>query len=179
MSRRKIGVSVVLLGLIATLDAWNGWSASMSLLSYSFANDGPIGDKFACSGADHSPQLYWTGTPDGAVSYTLIVEDPDAPGGTFIHWVVFNLPPTLTTLAEGAPPDRQLATGGAQGINDFGKLGYSGPCPPRGATHHYHFKLYALNAKLTLEPGAKADAVKSAINGHVLATAELIGTFER
>src|SRR5262249_53020900 len=123
MFRRKIGLPLALLGLIAAIGPSDGWSASMSLLSYSFPNEGPIGEKFACSGADRSPQLYWTGTPDGTGSYALIVEDPDAPGGTFIHWVVFNLPPTLTTLAEGIPPDGHLATGGVQGINDFGKVG--------------------------------------------------------
>ncbi|HXW83237.1 MAG TPA: YbhB/YbcL family Raf kinase inhibitor-like protein [Candidatus Binataceae bacterium] len=181
--RREISLSVaflaLLVGMYQVISAADQPGATLAITSTAFANSGPIGETYACTGSDISPELYWTGAPDGTRAWTLIVEDPDAPSGVFIHWVVYNLPRKLTTLAEDIPQNASLDTGGVQGVNGAGKIGYFGPCPPAGKLHHYHFKLYALDAKLNVPPGASATTVKDAMQGHVLGTTELIGTFER
>jgi Raf kinase inhibitor-like YbhB/YbcL family protein len=127
--------------------------------------------------------LAWSGIPEGARSLALIVEDPDAPGGTFTHWVLYELAPSLTGLAEGLPPTERVRVGpgeqeARQGRNDFGKLGYGGPCPPVG-THRYIFRLYALDTTVGLEPGATREQVLQAIKGHVLAEGLLMGRYRR
>jgi Raf kinase inhibitor-like YbhB/YbcL family protein len=149
--------------------------ASIHVRSTAFAGGGPIPARFTCSGADVSPPVSWSGVPGGAQSIALTVIDPDAPGRPFTHWVLFNMPPSTTDLGEGGP----LPQGGVEGRNDFGSNGYRGPCPPPGAPHHYHFKLYALDTTLSLRSGASEGALEDAIRGHVLASGELIGTFKR
>ena len=151
----------------------------MRLSSSAFANGATIPAAYTCVGANESPPLEWTGLPPPAVTVALIVEDPDAPSGTFVHWVLYDFPVDAAThrgkLGEnGTPPPNAR-----QGTNGFGDSKYGGPCPPPGAPHHYHFKLYALDTKLGLPPGTSADQVEAAMRTHVLATAELIGSFGR
>src|SRR5581483_8689871 len=130
-------------------------------------------------GADTSPALNWTNAPKGTSSFALIVEDPDAPSGTFVHWVLFNLPGDKTELTAGLPKTRLLDGGGAQGTDSFGSVGYRGPCPPPGPPHHYHFILFALDSSLGADSSYDASALRSAMSGHIKATTELVGTFGR
>jgi Raf kinase inhibitor-like YbhB/YbcL family protein len=151
----------------------------MNLTSTSFQAGSQIPAKFTCSGAGISPQLAWSAPPAGTVSFALIVTDPDAPGQTFVHWVLYGLPAETRALPEALPGIGQLADGGRQGRNDFGDLGYGGPCPPPGSPHHYVFTLYALDAKLNLPVGATRAQVEAAMQGHILASGELIGVYRR
>jgi hypothetical protein len=117
--------------------------------------------------------------PPAAKSLALICDDPDAPMGTWVHWVLYDLPPDTPGLAEGVPKTRELANGAKQGLNDFKLVGYGGPCPPPGKPHHYFFKLYALDTKPALNPGlTKTDLLKE-MNGHIIAEGELMGTYQR
>ena len=133
---------------------------------------------YTCEGRDISPPLAFRGAPDGTKSFALINDDPDAPGKTWVHWVIYHLPPTTQSLPEAMRPDEELADGTRQGLTDFGRIGYGGPCPPSG-THRYYFKLYALDTTLTLPPGATKTQVETAMKGHVLAQAQLMGTYRR
>jgi Raf kinase inhibitor-like YbhB/YbcL family protein len=151
---------------------------AMHITSSAFQNGSDIPAKHTCSGANASPSLGWSGAPDGTQTFALIVSDPDAPGGDFTHWVLYGLSGTEKGLPEDVRSDAQ-PLGAAQGINDFGKVGYGGPCPPPGPKHHYHFTLYALNAKLSLKPGAARGQLEQAMRGHILAEGELVGTFGR
>jgi len=155
--------------------------AQLRLTSPAIASGAAIADDYACTGADQSPALAWSGAPQSTKtkSFALIVDDPDAPGGTFVHWVAYNIPAGETSLPAGVPQTAGIAGGGTNGINSFEHIGYNGPCPPPGKMHHYHFHLFALDSTLT--PGDRADAaaVEFAMKGHVLATAELVGTFQR
>ncbi len=151
----------------------------MKISSAAFSAGETIPKKFTCDGPDTSPQLSWTEAPAKTQSFALIMDDPDAPVGTWVHWVLFDLPSDTKELPEGVPKQDQLANGARQGRNDFGKIGYGGPCPPPGNAHRYFFKLYALDAKLNLKAGAaKADAER-AMKGHILAQAKLIGKYGR
>jgi Raf kinase inhibitor-like YbhB/YbcL family protein len=153
--------------------------AQMTLTTTAFATGGAIPADYTCTGNDRSPALTWSGAPDATKSFVLVVKDPDAPSGTFIHWVAYNIPAQITSLAAGVPQTAEIPGGGKNGINGFDHIGYNGPCPPPGKMHHYHFRLFATDSTLTSGDNADASAVESAMNGHVLATAELIGTFER
>lgn len=135
--------------------------------------------KFSCQGSDTSPALVWTDPPAATQSLVLIADDPDAPTGTWVHWVLYDLPPGTRRLREALPPTTEVAGGGRQGANDFGKIGYGGPCPPPGKPHRYFFKLYALDGRLNLKPGATKPEVEEAMKGHVLAKAELMGRYRR
>jgi len=150
---------------------------SMEIKSTAFEHEGMIPTKYTCDGQDISPPLSWSDVPDNTQSLALISDDPDAPMGTWVHWVVYNVPPDVTSLPENVPAKEELK-GGLQGTNDFKKIGYGGPCPP-GGTHRYFFKLYALDTKLDLEPGATKAEVEKAMDGHILAQAELIGRYQR
>lgn len=150
----------------------------MQLISPVFHSQGSIPPQYTCDGQDLSPPLRWDDVPTATQSLALICDDPDAPGRTFVHWVVFNLPADCRSLPEGVPNTPTLSEGGSQGINDFGKLGYGGPCPPRGS-HRYFFKLYALDRVLNLQPGATKSQVTAAMQDHILAEAELMGYYER
>ena len=154
---------------------------TLILTSGAFSPGGAIPTRHTCDGADRSPALAWTGAPAGTVTFALIVDDPDAPGGTWVHWVLFNIPGDREALPEGVATTERLDwLGGAlQGRNDFRRIGYGGPCPPRGPAHHYHFRVYALNTTLPLKAGASRQDVDRAMKGHVLAEATLIGTYAR
>lgn len=142
-----------------------------------FADGGPIPRLHTCEGADVSPSLEWTGDPSNTRSLMLIVDDPDAPAGTWNHWLLYDLSPTVRSLAQGFKPGKQ----GLSGVNDFGRTGYGGPCPPKGhGPHRYFFKLYALDlASLGLPAGARRRDIDTAMRGHVLAEAQYMGRYER
>jgi len=150
---------------------------AFKLFSSAFSDGGRIPSLHTSQGADLSPSLEWSGEPAGTRGFALIVDDPDAPSGTWTHWLLFDIPPTVHTLAQG------YAAGslGVSGVNDFGKLGYGGPCPPKGhGPHRYFFKLYALDAAtLELPPDAAASVLQRALKGHTLAEARYMGRFER
>ncbi len=132
-----------------------------------------------CAGQDLSPALVWTGVPQGTRSLALFCDDPDAPIGTWVHWVVFNIPADSTGLAQGIPREPKLADGTVQGKNSWKRVGYNGPCPPPGKPHRYVFKLYALDALLSLDANAAERDVVAAMRGHILAEAQVIGTYGR
>src|SRR5215467_7352476 len=152
---------------------------TMKMSSASFSAGEMIPKKFTCDGPDASPKLNWTEPPAKTQSFALIMDDPDAPAGTWVHWVLFDLPADARELAEGVAKQEQLSSGARQGRNDFGKIGYGGPCPPPGNPHRYFFKLYALNAKLNLKAGATKADVEDGIKEHILAHAEMIGKYGR
>jgi Raf kinase inhibitor-like YbhB/YbcL family protein len=151
---------------------------TLALSSSAFKNGGTIPERYTCSGHNESPALEWTGIPRGTRSLVLILDDPDAPTGTFVHWVVYNVSPAAEGLPEGMLATASVA-GGEQGVNGGGAIGYTGPCPPPGKPHHYHFRLYALDRKLELKTGVTAHEVERVIKGHILGSTELIGIFER
>ncbi|BAZ53291.1 PEBP family protein [Nostoc sp. NIES-4103] len=151
---------------------------AMKLESTAFDANGLIPAKYTCDGEDISPPLIWDEVPRGTQSIVLIVDDPDAPGRTFIHWVVYNIPATIRQLPEKIAAVKTLPNGGVQGKNDFGKLGYGGPCPP-GGIHRYFFKIYALDQELNLSAGATKNQILAAMESHVLAKADLIGRYQR
>lgn len=148
--------------------------AAIKLTSNSFGDGQPIPTRFTCDGGDQVPMLDWDEPPSSTRSFALVVDDPDAPGGTFRHWGIFNIPPSARSLG---PPQFS----GSQVTNDFGNPGYGGPCPPKGrGPHHYHFKLFALNVdRLDLAASAKIVDVEHAARRHAIASGELIGTYER
>jgi Raf kinase inhibitor-like YbhB/YbcL family protein len=150
-----------------------------TISSTAFQNGSDIPKKFTCEGADVSPPLSWTGAPRGTQTFALIADDPDAPAGTWTHWVIYDLPANVTELQENVSKVDKLPNDARQGRNDFRKLGYGGPCPPPGKPHRYFFKLYALDGKLNLVPGASKQEVEQAIQGHVLARAEFMGKYSR
>jgi Raf kinase inhibitor-like YbhB/YbcL family protein len=150
----------------------------MEIKSSAFGRGEMIAAKYTCDGANFSPPLEWAGSPAGTRSFALICDDPDAPMGTWVHWVIYDIPPTATMLAEGITRQKDLPGGGTQGINDFRKVGYGGPCPP-GGTHRYFFKLYALDTMLGLKSGITKDQLLKAMRGHILAEAQIMGTYRR
>ena len=150
---------------------------TLHLSSTSFEADAAIPAKYTCDGMDVSPALAWSEPPAGTQSFALVVDDPDAANKTVVHWVIYDIPVTTRMLPESVATDAKLHDGSRQGKNDHGKVGFSGPCPPKGAVHHYFFKLYALDAKTNLKPKATKAELEQAMKGHILATAELIGRF--
>lgn len=171
-------------GLVATLAACFASGAraqnyELHLSTTAFPSGGRIPPMCTCDGPDASPPLVWSEPPLGTQSFVLIMDDPDAPGGTFVHWVVYNLSPGVRRLPAGLPPDPEISRGGRHGRNDFGKLGYGGPCPPPGKPHRYFFKLYALDTRLNPKPGATKAEVERTMKGHVLAQGELVGHYGR
>ena len=149
------------------------------LSSSSFREGEHIPPQYTCEGVDLSPPLAWSNPPSGAKSFALIMDDPDAPRGTWVHWVLYNLPPTSRDLPEGLPRNPTLDPGGLQGVNDFGRIGYGGPCPPPGPSHRYLFKLYALDVTVPLPPRATKAQLERAMDGHLLAQTQLIGRSQR
>jgi Raf kinase inhibitor-like YbhB/YbcL family protein len=152
---------------------------AFAISSAAFPNGGDIPRKFTCDGADVSPELSWIEPPSGTQSFVLIADDPDAPAGTWTHWVLFDLPAAVTSLAEGVNKIDELPGGERQGRNDFRKIGYNGPCPPPGKPHRYFFKIYALKAKLDLKPGASRQEVEQGMKSLVLDHAEWMGKYGR
>jgi len=153
--------------------------AVMVLSSPAFEQGKEISKRYTGDGEDVSPALAWEGVPEGTKSFALICSDPDAPVGTFIHWVIYNIPPATRALAEGIPKEAELADGTRQGVNGFRGIGYNGPKPPPGKSHRYFFRLYALDTVLNLEPGASAGKLQEAMAGHILGEAELMGVYGR
>ncbi len=153
---------------------------AFSLTSPAFADGATIPVEHTCDGADVSPPLEWSGAPAGTRAFALIVDDPDAPAGTWVHWVLYNLPATTSQLPDTIAKVEALDLGGArQGRNDFRRPGWGGPCPPPGPAHRYFFKLYALDALLEPRPGALKKDVAAAMQGHTLGVAQLVGTYAR
>ena len=152
---------------------------AFELTSSAFKANDAIPKEYTCDGSDVSVPLRWKNAPHGTTNFAFIVDDPDAPRGTWVHWVLYDLPATVTELPAGIGHDDSLSNGAKQGKNDFGKIGYGGPCPPNGPVHHYHFKLYALDHATGLKPKATKQQLLDAMKGHVLAEAELIGTYKR
>jgi Raf kinase inhibitor-like YbhB/YbcL family protein len=150
---------------------------SFELRSSAFQHNLSIPTKYTCDGANVSVPLSWRDAPKEAKSFALIVDDPDAPVGIWVHWVLYDLPAGSHVLGEAIPSQKTLGNGAKQGVNDFGKVGYVGPCPPRGR-HRYFFKLYALDRMTELKPGATKQQVLDAMNKHILAEAELVGTYK-
>lgn len=151
----------------------------LEISSNSFPEQGNIPKQFTCDAEDRSPELHWSKPPAGTKSLALIADDPDAPAGTWVHWVLFNLPADTQDLPEGVPKQDALDNGAVQGTNDFGKVGYGGPCPPPGKPHRYFFKVYALDTNLSLKTGAKKADVEGSMKGHILAQGEWMGKYGR
>ncbi|HJQ84210.1 MAG TPA: YbhB/YbcL family Raf kinase inhibitor-like protein [Candidatus Binatia bacterium] len=171
----RAALAAAVLGVV-----FGGVAMAFELKSPAFAAGKAIPQKHGCDGADVSPPLAWTAAPAGTKSFALVCADPDAPAGTWVHWVIWNLPPTVAGLPEGVPSGPTRDDGSRQGINDFEKIGWGGPCPPPGrGAHRYFFKLQALDAVLPLAPGATKAALEKAMEGHVIGRAELIGRYER
>jgi Raf kinase inhibitor-like YbhB/YbcL family protein len=152
---------------------------ALTLTTTAFTPGGDIPARFTCDGDDVSPALRWEGVPEGTRSFALVMDDPDAPRGTWQHWLLYHLPPATRDLPEDMPADESLPSGARQGRNDFGKPGYGGPCPPAGPAHRYYFRLYALDVVPDVKAGATRSALDRAIRGHILAEAELMGRYRR
>jgi Raf kinase inhibitor-like YbhB/YbcL family protein len=173
-----------LFALLALLAATNARSESaegeltMTLTSPAFAHGEAIPRQYTCDGSDTSPALTWSGAPAGTQSFALICDDPDAPAGIWVHWVLYDIPVSVTSLEEGIASVNHPDSGGTHGTTSFRRLGYGGPCPP-GGTHRYYFKLYALDTILDLSPGATKRQLVQAMEGHILAEAQLMGTYTR
>ena len=179
--------SVVTLGVVIILlscscdeneSAKGGKKMEIKVTSLAFENEGMIPAKYTCDGEDISPPLKWNAVPEGTKSISLISDDPDAPMGTWVHWVLFNLPADTKELKENIPPDETLPNGAKQGTSDFGRIGYGGPCPP-GGTHRYFFKIYALDVELNLQAGARKRDLLKAMEGHILGQGQLMGKYKR
>jgi Raf kinase inhibitor-like YbhB/YbcL family protein len=157
----------------------NASHMSFTMTISAFAAGAAIPRQYTCEGSDQSPALQWSETPKGTVTFAVVVHDPDAPAGDWVHWVAWNIPASSHELAENFPRQQELADGTRQGRNDFRKIGYNGPCPPPGRAHRYYFRVYAVDEKLDLAPGATRAQLDSALKGHVLAEAEYMGTYRR
>lgn len=175
---------MLVLGILALIIIWtvlfvvseresNGKNKVMTINSPAFADNQIIPDKYTCDGYDYNPPLVFNDVPAKAKSLVLIVDDPDAPNGDWVHWLVFNIPPTVTSIAEGSVPEKAI-----QGVSSSSRVGYEGPCPPSG-THRYFFKLYALDSLLELDETAVKLEVEKAMEGHILAQAQLVGLYKR
>lgn len=150
----------------------------IKITSTAFEEAGMIPPKYTCDGEDVSPALNWDSVPEAAQSIALVCDDPDAPMGTFVHWVLYNLPGDVRELPEDVPAEATLSSGARQGTSDFGQTGYGGPCPPRGA-HRYFFRIYALDTPLDLDAGARRADLLKAMEGHILAQGQLMGKYQR
>ncbi len=164
---------------VAAFVVKGGLAMAFTLSSNAFSASATIPKKYTCDATDVSPPLTWTDVPDGTKAFALICDDPDAPVGTWVHWVLFDLPAAALSLSEGVPATETLADGSKQGFNDFRRIGYGGPCPPKGPAHRYYFKLYALDSPTGLKPRANKADVLRAIEGHVLGEAVLMGKYQR
>lgn len=156
-----------------------GVKMSIQITSPAFEEGKPIPKKHTCGGPDVSPPLEWKGVPEASKSLVIMCDDPDAAMGTWVHWVLFNLPPDATKIAENVAKKPILDGGARQGVNDFQRVGYGGPCPPPGKTHRYFFKLYALDTMIDVGEGVHKKDVEKAMQGHVLAQGQLMGTYKR
>jgi len=183
--RGKVAVLTGFLLCISTLSSGKlfpqakGGGMALHITSPEFSEGEAIPKKFTCDAQDVSPQLKWNEPPAKTQSFALVMDDPDAPAGTWVHWVLYDLAADTGELPEGVAKQEQLASGTRQGRNDFGKIGYGGPCPPPGKPHRYFFKLYALDTRLNLKSGATKADLERAMKSHIVAQAELIGRYGR
>ncbi len=152
---------------------------SLKLTSPAFSEGRTIPNKYTCDGKNISPELYWSDPPEGTRSFALICDDPDAPAGTWVHWVIYGIIEKSNNLSEGIPASESVLGGVLQGINSFGNIGYGGPCPPKGKPHRYFFKLYALDSKLSIKSGVGKEELLTAMTDHVLEEAILMGKYGR
>jgi Raf kinase inhibitor-like YbhB/YbcL family protein len=150
-----------------------------SIKSPAFETGGGIAPVYTCDDRDISPALTWTDPPAGTLSFALICDDPDAPGGTWVHWLIYGIPAAVRAIPENVPPVQQLEDGSCQGRNDFGRIGYGGPSPPRGPQHRYFFRLLALDTVPSLPPGSSRQQLETALSGHILDQTEVMGTYKR
>jgi len=184
---KRVWIVVWILALLAGSVACNGGQNqatdgagdALLLESQAFGAGGTIPQRYTCDGDDISPGLTWSDPPAGTQSLALIFDDVDAPVRTWIHWVIFNLPADARALPEGVPADPAVAGLGVDGSNSWKRLGYGGPCPPKGSPHRYTFRLYALDTVLDLEAGASRAELDQAMEGHILATGQLMGRYGR
>jgi len=174
---KRLLVALCFLGLGAHCAL--GQPAKLTVTSAAFESGQAIPVKYTCQGDDVSPPLKWEGAPADTKSFALICDDPDAPGGTWVHWVIFNQPPGAPSLLENTAKSQVLPNGAAQGRNSFQNIGYGGPCPPGGKAHHYFFKVYALDAVFALKGGADKEKLLAVMSGHILAQGQLMGTYKR
>jgi Raf kinase inhibitor-like YbhB/YbcL family protein len=172
----SVKTTVVVLLLATTLG--EAAMTEFKLSSPSFQNKQPIPAKHSCEGADTAPGLQWAGAPSGTKSFALICDDPDAPGGSWVHWVIYGISAGKAELPENVAKTDTVA-GMKQGMNDFGRVGYGGPCPPPGKAHHYHFKLFALDTELNLAARVSRKQLEYAMRGHILGQVELVGSYRR
>jgi Raf kinase inhibitor-like YbhB/YbcL family protein len=174
-------IRFLLLGLFTTttMYAQQATAGKFTVTSSAFAAGAEIPATYTCKGEDVSPPLQWSGAPPNTASFAIVMDDPDAPSGTWVHWVIWNIPATAQSLPAGVAKDGQLPEGARQGRNSFGKVGYNGPCPPAGQTHRYFLRLYALDGTLNMMAGAPRAQVDGAIQGHILAQTEYMGTFHK
>ncbi len=161
-----------------SVDKINVDGALLKITSPAFKENEIIPNQFTCEGANQSPPLAWDNVPTNTKTFALVMDDPDAPGGTFVHWVLFNVPVKINALEQNVPHSEVLENGVQQGVNDFSNVGYGGPCPPSGV-HRYFFKLYALDDSLNLPEASKKKDVFEAMKGHVLAEAILVGRYQK
>ncbi|OGO32089.1 MAG: hypothetical protein A2136_03300 [Chloroflexi bacterium RBG_16_54_11] len=157
----------------ASLSTQGATDMTIQITSSAFKDGDKVPSRYTCDDQNVSPPLAWTGIPTGTKSLTLIMDDPDAPAGTWVHWVLYNLPPSLAGLEQG------ISGGGTDGKNDFTRTGYGGPCPPKGSNHRYFIKLYALDTVLDLKAGATKGQLESQMSGHILAQGQLMGRYGR
>jgi Raf kinase inhibitor-like YbhB/YbcL family protein len=179
---KKVQLIATIIPLFAYFpdDLWSqrGGGMPFTVSTTGFPEGGTIPKKYTCDGSDISPGLTWAGVPSRTQALALIADDPDAPVGTWTHWISWNVPPERA-LPESVPKIEALGDGMRQGENDFRRIGYGGPCPPPGKPHRYFFKLFALDAKLDLKPGSARTALEHAMKGHVLAETQLMGRYSR
>jgi Raf kinase inhibitor-like YbhB/YbcL family protein len=180
MKRILFGLPLVSVFLVffLTVTVTGGEAMELKIKTRAFHEGDMIPKKYTCDGADVSPPLTWEGVPANTKSLALISDDPDAPMGTWVHWVIYNIPTSVTELSENVPPIKILENGAQQGTNDFHKIGYGGPCPPRGI-HRYYFKLYALDKVFESGPGVTKAQLLKAMEGHILAQGQLMGRYKR
>ncbi len=165
--------------LVISLILFSINSFALNLTSSVFENGGYIPDRYTCDGKNYSPPLTWNQVPKGTKSFVLIVDDPDAPVGTWVHWIVYSVPSDLKGLEENIDKEKLNSSGAKAGKNDFGRIGYGGPCPPSGQTHKYLFKLYALDQDITIEEGATKSEIINQIQGRIISETKLIGFYQR
>jgi Raf kinase inhibitor-like YbhB/YbcL family protein len=151
----------------------------IEITSSAFTEGNPIPIEYTCDGSDVSPDLKWGTLPPETRSLALVCDDPDAPSGTFVHWVMYAIPPTENQLQKGVPKIPTLPNGTKQGTNGFGRIGYGGPCPPRGAPHHYFFRIYALDTRIDQPGGMSRAQLDQAMKGHIVAEGHVMGTYQR
>lgn len=174
-----VGIILCLFAAVASAQKEGGQAMTFQLSSKAFANQAPIPVRYTGQGPDVSPPLEWVNTPEKTVAFALVCDDPDAPAGDWVHWLLYDIPAAVRSLAESLPRSPKVLGSAKQGLTDFGHIGYNGPMPPPGKVHRYSFRLYALDAATGLDSGATKTQLLRAMQGHILGVAELVGTYRR